>query len=102
MSILIDIGGIYSTGEQMWWLFFIDTKLGRSIAITLAIIAGIAVGWGVFATKYYNAGHRAAIAQIAAKDRRTLDAVNQAIEDVDKCNSAHGQWDTTVGMCVKQ
>jgi len=82
-------------------LFFIETKIGRTIAITGAIIVGVLIGWVAFRTHYYNQGYNAAIAAVAAKNKEATDAVNKAISDVDACNNSGGQWSTIDGVCSK-
>lgn len=80
-------------------LFLIETKLGRTIAITAAIAAGVAIGWAIFATHYYNKGWAAAIHAIAAQDKRAIDAAKHARETVESCRDSGGTWDVTSGAC---
>lgn len=80
-------------------LFFIETKLGRTIAITVAIIAGVGIGWLVFAKHYENIGYAKAIHAIAAQDRRAIDARNNALETVKACRDSGRVWNVSDGVC---
>ena len=80
-------------------LFLIETKIGRTVAITGAIVIGVGVGWLSFKTHYYNQGWNAAIAAIALKNKEATDAVNKATSQVDACNFIHGRWNVSSGMC---
>lgn len=80
-------------------LFLIETKLGRTIAISVAIAIGCLVGWAVFATHYYNKGYNAAIVAVAAKNEAARKAVERATRDVEDCIRHGRTWDTVDGVC---
>lgn len=81
------------------FLFLIETKLGRTIAITTAIVVGVLIGWVAFAKHYENIGYQKAIAAVAAQDRKALDHVNTALESVKACRSSGGTWSVPDGVC---
>jgi predicted negative regulator of RcsB-dependent stress response len=80
-------------------LFFIETKIGRTIAITGLIIIGILIGWLIFKTHYYNQGWAAAIHAIAAQDQKAINAAQQARETVKACRDSGHVWDVANGVC---
>ena len=80
-------------------LFFIETKFGRTIAITGAIIVGVLIGWLTFKTHYYNQGWAAAIHAIAAQDQKAINERNKALAEVKACRDGGGTWDVINGVC---
>lgn len=80
-------------------LFFIETKIGRTIAISFFVIIGMLIGWLSFKTYYYNQGFAAALHAIAAQDKRAVDAKNKALEEVRGCRDRGGTWNVSDGMC---
>ena len=80
-------------------LFFIETKFGRTIAITVAIIAGVGIGWLVFARHYENIGYAKAIHAIAAQDQRAINEKDKALETVHACRNSGRTWNVSSGMC---
>ena len=82
-------------------LFLIETKFGRTIAITGAIIIGLGIGWLSFSTHYYNKGWAAALHAIAAQDQKAVDQKNQALETVKNCRDSGGTWDVVSDSCTK-
>jgi len=81
------------------FIFLIETKMGRAIAIGSAIAIGCLIGWGIFANHYYVKGWNAAIAAIAAKNEAASHAVEKATKDVEDCLRSGRAWDTVDGMC---
>jgi hypothetical protein len=84
----------------MPFLLFFETKIGSTIAITLAIIAGIGIGWLAFATHYENKGYAKAIHAIAAKDAKAISEAQHARETVKACRDSGGEWDVPNGVCA--
>ena len=80
-------------------LFFIETKLGRTIAITGAIVIGIGIGWLVFATHYENIGYAKAIHAIAAQDAKAIKEKDNALAEVKACRDSGHVWDVPSGLC---
>ena len=65
-------------------------------AVVLAAIGGGIAYWSIHK---YNQGYAQAIADIAARDKGAVDAVNKAKSKVDECVARNGTWDVTVGVC---
>lgn len=80
-------------------LWLIETKIGRTTAITGAIIIGVGIGWLVFATHYENIGYAKAIHALAAQDQRAIDAKDKALETVKACRDSGHEWDVSNGVC---
>jgi uncharacterized protein (DUF2164 family) len=66
--------------------------LGGFIVATL--IGDVAIGF-----HYYGKGWNAAVASIAAKDRKANDAADKATANVDACYAGGGTWDAADGVC---
>ena len=79
--------------------FLIETKLGRTIAISGAITIGLLIGWAAFKTHYYNQGWYAHAAAQAAQDEKAIEATNAALATVKACRDGGGTWDVSSGMC---
>lgn len=80
-------------------LWLIETKLGRTVAITGIVLVAVSVSWLAFSNHYYNKGWVAAIAAIAAQDRKAIDARDKALEEVRACRSSGRTWDVVNGVC---
>jgi hypothetical protein len=80
-------------------LFFIETKLGRTIAISAAIVIGIGVGWLTFSNHYFNKGWTAALHAVAAQDAKAISEAQHAREAVKQCRDGGGTWDVSNGVC---
>ena len=80
-------------------LWLTDTKIGRTIAITGAIIVGIGIGWLAFATHYENIGYAKAMHAIAAQDAKAISEAQHARETVKACRDGGGTWDVANGVC---
>ena len=80
-------------------LWFIESKLGRTVALTGLIIIGVGMGWLIFSTHYYNKGWAAAIHAVAAQDQRAVNAAHKAIETVKTCRDSGHQWNVADGVC---
>jgi hypothetical protein len=84
----------------MWiLLWFIESKLGRTVAITGLIVIGIGVGWLSFSNHYYNKGWYAALHAVAAQDAKAINEAKNAREIVRQCRDGGGTWDVPSGMC---
>jgi len=81
------------------FLFLIETKIGRTIAISVAIAIGFLIGWGMFADHYYVKGWNAAVVAVANKNEEAKRAVEKITRQIDECNRIGGNWDTTLGVC---
>jgi hypothetical protein len=77
----------------------IESKIGRTVAITGIVIIAVSISWLAFSNHYYNKGWAAAIAAIAAQDRKAVDAKDKAIETVRACRDSGGTWDVVNGVC---
>jgi hypothetical protein len=67
-----------------------------AVLVVLGLIGGVITWWSIHE---YNAGYAAAIADIAAKDKGAVDAVNAAKAKVEECDRIGGNWSTVDGMC---
>jgi len=66
--------------------------LGGFLVATL--IGDVAIG-----IHYYGKGWNAAVAAIAAKDRKANDAAEKGTANVDACDAGGGTWDASSGLC---
>lgn len=77
------------------------TKLIAAGSIALALLGAYGVWHHKIATKYYARGWDAAIAAIAAQDRRAIDAAKKARAAVVDCVDRDGmRWDQSAGKCI--
>ena len=80
-------------------LFFIETKIGRTIAISAAIVIGLGIGWLAFATHYENIGYAKAMHAIAAQDAKAINEAQHARQTVKDCRDSGREWNVSSGMC---
>jgi len=80
-------------------LWLIESKLGRTVAITGIVIITLSASWLAFSNHYYNKGWAAAIHAIAARDQKAVDAKNKALETVKACRDSGHEWDVVNGVC---
>jgi hypothetical protein len=80
-------------------LWLIESKLGRTVAISVAIFIGVGIGWLVFATHYENIGYAKAIHAIAAQDSKAISEAQHARQTVKDCRDSGHQWNVSSGMC---
>ena len=81
--------------------FLIESKIGRTIAISGAIIIGALISWAVFAKHYENIGYQKALSAIAAQDQKVKGKTDAAHKSVQDCFDSGGDWDVTSGLCNK-
>ncbi|MGX9389746.1 hypothetical protein ACWX0K_11030 [Nitrobacteraceae bacterium UC4446_H13] len=69
--------------------------------LIVAVVVAIAGGIGFFSIRshYTTIGYQRAINEIAAQDRRAIDAADQARMRVRYCRDTGGVWDATEGIC---
>lgn len=70
-----------------------------TLAVIFSTLAAAYFGWK---THVYNSGWRAAIAAIAAQDKRAVDAAKAARVTFRSCVDAGGVWDVTAGKCERR
>ena len=80
-------------------LWFVESKVGRTVAITAIIVITLATSWLVFKTHYYNQGWAAAIHAVAAQDAKAVNEAQHARETVKACRDSGGTWDVPNGVC---
>lgn len=80
--------------------------LVRPYLVQIAVVGALAVsaGGGFLALKvhYTNVGFAEAINKIAAEDKETVDAANEARGRVRACYAAGRLWDASEGQCQGQ
>ena len=82
--------------------------LSRALSLKLRIaivgggIAAITAGYGLWHHKVFNSGWNAAIAAIAAQDRRAIDAARSARANWRSCVDGGGMWNASTGQCRRR
>jgi hypothetical protein len=69
--------------------------IGSGIAVILA-------AYGLWHHKVFNSGWNAAIAAIAAQDRRAIDAARSARANWRACVDDDGVWNASTGQCRRR
>lgn len=67
--------------------------------VAVAALVGMLGGDVYIGVHFYNKGWNAAVASIAAKDRKANDAADKATANVDACYAGGGTWDAADGVC---
>ena len=77
-----------------------------SLKLRIVVVAGVVVatltGYGVWHHKVFNSGWNAAIAAIAAQDRRAIDAARSARANWRACVDSDGVWNASTGQCRRR
>lgn len=69
------------------------------IGLAAAVIAALAIGYGVWHHKVYQSGYDAAIAAVARLDQEAMDRVKDGVKDLIECRARGGTWDIVSGTC---
>jgi hypothetical protein len=77
-------------------------SLKLRIVIVGAGIAAILAAYGLWHHKVFNSGWDAAIAAIAAQDRRAIDAARSARANWRACIDNGGVWNASTGQCRRR
>jgi hypothetical protein len=77
-------------------------SLKLRIIIIGGVIAAIAATYGLWHHKVFNSGWNAAIAAIAAPDRRAIDAARSARANWRACVDNGGVWNASTGQCRRR
>jgi high-affinity Fe2+/Pb2+ permease len=84
------------------------SSLFRALSLKLRIvvigggIVAILAGYGLWHHKVFNSGWNAAIAAIAAQDRRAIDAARTARAHWRACVDGDGVWNVSTGKCRRR
>ena len=82
------------------------SSLFRALSLKLRIVViggGIAAAaYGLWHHKVFNSGWNAAIAAIAAQDRRAIDAARSARAHWRACVDSDGVWNASTGQCRRR
>lgn len=72
--------------------------------LIIGAVLVIAAGGGFLGLKlhYTHVGYQQAISKIAAEDKETIDAYNQAVDTVHACRNSGGVWDQSERECVRR
>jgi hypothetical protein len=77
-------------------------SLKLRIVVTVGGIAAILAAYGLWHHKVFNSGWNAAIAAIAAQDRRAIDAARSARAHWRACVDGDGVWNASTGQCRRR
>jgi hypothetical protein len=77
-------------------------SLKLRITIFGAGIAAVLAGYALWHHKVFNSGWNAAIAAIAAQDRRAIDAARSARAHWRACVDGGGVWNASTGQCRRR
>jgi hypothetical protein len=77
-------------------------SLKLRIVVTVGGIAAILAAYGLWHHKVFNSGWNAAIAAIAAQDRRAIDAARSARAHWRACVDSDGVWNASTGQCRRR
>jgi hypothetical protein len=88
----------------MIWFSSLLRALSPMLRITIigGGIAAILAGYGLWHHKVFNSGWNAAIAAIAAQDRRAIDAARSARANWRACIDSDGVWNASTGQCRRR
>jgi hypothetical protein len=84
------------------------SSLFRALSLKLRIvvvgggIAAVLAAYGLWHHKVFNSGWNAAIAAIAAQDRRAIDAARSARAHWRACIDGDGVWNASTGQCRRR
>ena len=84
------------------------SALLRALSLKLRVItvgvgiAAILAAYGLWHHKVFNSGWNAAIAAIAAQDRRAIDAARSARANWRACIDGDGVWNASTGQCRRR
>ena len=81
---------------------FRTLSLKLRIIIIGGVVAAILTGYGLWHHKVFNSGWNAAIAAIAAQDRRAIDAARSARAHWRACVDGDGMWNAATGQCRRR
>jgi hypothetical protein len=77
-------------------------SLKLRIIVIGSVIAAALAGYGLWHHKVFNSGWNAAIAAIAAQDRRAIDAARSARAHWRACVDGDGVWNASTGQCRRR
>ena len=77
-------------------------SLKLRIILIGSVVAAIAATYGLWHHKVFNSGWNAAIAAIAAQDRRAIDAARSARAHWRACIDSDGVWNASTGQCRRR
>jgi hypothetical protein len=77
-------------------------SLKLRIVVTVGGIAAVLAGYGLWHHRVFNSGWNAAIAAIAAQDRRAIDAARSARAHWRACVDSDGVWNASTGQCRRR
>ena len=77
-------------------------SLKLRVVVTVGGIAAILAAYGLWHHKVFNSGWNAAIAAIAAQDRRAIDAARSARAHWRACVDGDGVWNASTGQCRRR
>jgi hypothetical protein len=84
------------------------SALFRALSLKLRIVVTVGGGivvaatYGLWHHKVFNSGWNAAIAAIAAQDRRAIDAARSARANWRACVDDDGVWNASTGQCRRR
>lgn len=80
---------------------FRSAKLLTQIVTLVAMFAAVAAAYYAWKLHVYNSGYNAAIAAIAAQDKKAVDAAKKARDFYRSCVVDGGVWDQQTGKCQR-
>lgn len=69
------------------------------VGLIAGAIAAVIGAYAYWRHEVYSEGYKAAIADVAARNKGALTNVRKATKSVEDCYDAGGVWDTSVGLC---
>lgn len=82
----------------------IPLALFRAVPLTAWLVAGVLVAAGLYhwraTSAAYEAGKATATQTITDANQKAKDKADAAIQDVDSCFAAGGDWNRAGGVCV--
>jgi hypothetical protein len=77
-------------------------SLKLRIVVIAGCVAAVFAAYGLWHHKVFNSGWNAAIAAIAAQDRRAIDAARSARAHWRACVDGGGVWNASTGQCRRR
>ena len=73
--------------------------VGKSLAVTGAVLLMLSAAYGVWHYKVYQRGYQRALADIAAEDRQAIAGATELRKTFRACRERAGRWIQSEGKC---
>ncbi|MBR1150069.1 hypothetical protein [Bradyrhizobium sp. JYMT SZCCT0428] len=71
----------------------------KSFGILVAVVAALAIGYGVWRHKVFREGYARALSDIAANDTAAVGRATDLRKTWRECRDRGGRWDQAAGRC---